>query len=153
MYVCSTIVSNAVLSTWFLESRRRCASAAASNTRGAAWGSRHGGWKDLWLRLPLRSYQFSAIMRQPPWQCLGAAVLMFTAGTRPHGRAHAGVLCRFNKDNELLTSLRVYAVQRGGGGWRHQGVASYLPTLESASCMSLLGCMAIIIIARARPPI
>ena len=62
---------------------------------------------------------------------------MLTAGTRPHGCAHAGVLCRFNKDNELLIFLQVYAVQRGGGGWRHQGVASYLPALESASCLKL----------------
>ena len=35
----------------------------------------------------------------------------------------------------------------------HQGVASYLPTLESASCIGLLECMAIMIIARARAPI
>ena len=38
-------------------------------------------------------------------------------------------------------------------GGEPEGVASYLPALESASCLGLLGCMAIMIIARARAPI
>ena len=37
------------------------------------------------------------------------------------------------------------------GDGRHRGVASYLPALEpAATYMSLLGCIAIMIIARAR---